>query len=135
MATQCNHYAMAEFAWMTWLYCIASTFLILRVYVLSRKNKYIVTILVCHLLAQIGIALRILSFRGHVGLKEDIVVPRKHPHPHDHNPDFKEHKFEVCMLSLDRQRLVDHFERLYQDTNAVIQLPILQCIPCPRTEF
>ncbi|KAF8226382.1 hypothetical protein L208DRAFT_366773 [Tricholoma matsutake] len=99
----CNRYAVAEFAWMTWLYCIASTFLILRVYVLTRKNKYIVAILVCHLLALIGVALRILSFTGQIGLKEDVVVPRKHPHPHDRHPFFKEHSFQVCMLNLDHQ--------------------------------
>ena len=38
-----------------------------RVYVLTRKNKYVVIVLVTHFLAQTGVALRIVSFGGHAG--------------------------------------------------------------------
>jgi len=60
----------------------------LRVYVLTRKNKYILIVLGSHFLAQIGVALHIVAFGSHAA-------------PEFPNPAniLNQHEFQVCTLS------------------------------------
>jgi hypothetical protein len=99
-----------------------------RVYVLTRKNKYIMILLGGHFLAQIGVALRIISYGGHAGrfmtwpgLKEDLLTVNQAPEFPNPANLLNKHEFQgissfhaipgteirsVCILSPKPERFV-----------------------------
>ncbi|KAF5383030.1 hypothetical protein D9615_004908 [Tricholomella constricta] len=76
-----------EFAFTVLIYTVAEVFLALRIYVLTRKNVYLAAICTLHILAQLGLAIYVMSH------KAGAVEPANIPSLLDPNA------LQICLLS------------------------------------